>query len=116
VTEALVVFGLVGLLVLFGTMALLLPLEILVLAGVVCIAAGFMLGVPAGTYYHVKLYRALAAHGGVPRGFFWHPTRYHASVPPNEWRNIVPWFAAGAIGFVLILVGCAIVMLGMLRA
>jgi hypothetical protein len=114
--EALVVLGVVGLLVTLGLMAVLLPIETLVLAGAACIVIGFLLGVPAGTYYHVKLYRCLAARGGVPQDFFWHPTRYHEALPRAESRKFMPWFIAGAVGFILILLGCSIVMLGVLRA
>jgi hypothetical protein len=114
--ETLVVFAVVGLLVVLGLMAALLPPETLVLVGVTCIATGFVLGVPAGTYYHVKLYRCLAARGGVPSDFFWHPTRYHDQLPRTESRKFMPWFVAGAVGFMLILLGCSIVMLGVMRA
>jgi hypothetical protein len=114
--EALFVFGIVGLLVALGSMAVLLPLETLVLVGASCVALGFVLGVPAGAYYHVQLYRCLATRGNVPRDFFWRPTRYHAGLSARETRTFMPWFIAGALGFLLILGGCAIVMLGVLRA
>jgi hypothetical protein len=113
--ESLVVLAVVGGLVVLGLMVALLPIEGLLLAGAACMALGLGVGVPAGLYYHVKLYRYLAAHGGVPRGFIWHPTRYHAELSPSELRHITPWFVTGALGFVLILLGCAIVMLGVWR-
>jgi hypothetical protein len=113
--EALVVLGVVAALCLLGVMAVVLPLETLVFVGVVCVATGIALGVPAGAYYHVKLYRYLAANGGVPRGFIWHPTRYHDALPTQTRRGILPWFFAGALGFLLILLGCALVILGVLR-
>jgi hypothetical protein len=113
--EAIVVIGLVGLLVVLGWLGVVLPIETLVLGGVGCVTVGFVLGVPAGVYYHVRLYRCLAARGGVPRGFIWHPTRYHAGLLPEERRNVMPWFVAGAFGFTLILFGCAVFMLGFIR-
>jgi hypothetical protein len=114
--EAALVTAVIGLLVVLGLMAALLPFETLVLAGGCCILLGFALGVPAGTLYHIKLYRWLAANGGVPRGFFWHPTRYHAKLSPDAWRRVLPWFATGAAGFGLIMLGCTIVMLSVWRA
>ena len=114
--EALIVLGVVGLLLGLGLMAVLLPLETLLAIGAAMVALGLLLGLPAGTYYHVRLYRLLEAHGGVPRDFFWHPTRYHSAVPHAESRKFMPWFLAGAAGFVLILLGCAIVMLGVIRS
>jgi hypothetical protein len=113
--ESLVVLAVVVGLVVIGLMVALLPIEGMLIAGVACMALGFGLGVPAGVYYHFKLYRYLAAHGGVPSGFIWHPTRYHADVPPSEMRHITPWFVTGALGFLLIMIGCAIVMLGVWR-
>ncbi|HEY2732496.1 MAG TPA: hypothetical protein VGI70_00850, partial [Polyangiales bacterium] len=110
--ETLVVLGVVGTLIVLGIMVALLSLESLLITGLACVALGFGLGVPAGAYYHFRLYRYLAAHGGVPRGFFWNPARYHANLPAVELRRITPWFVIGALGFLMILFGCAIVMLG----
>jgi hypothetical protein len=113
--EALYVFGLVGLMVVLGAMAVLLPLETLIFAGVACIALGSLVGFPAGLYYHLRLYRCLARRGAVPRSFVWHPTRYHPELSPQERRDVLPWFVAGALGFVLIVFGCATMSLGFLR-
>ena len=115
-TEALIVFFVVSALLVLGIMTVVLPLEMLVVIGTACVATGLLLGVPAGAYYHVRLYRCLAARGEVPRDFFWHPTRYHAAIPPAESRAFMPWFMLGAAGFGLIMLGCSIVMLGVLRA
>jgi hypothetical protein len=114
--EAALVIAVIGFMFVLGLMAVLVPFETLVLAGSCFILLGFLLGVPAGTLYHVKLYRWLAANGGVPRGFFWHPTRYHKQVAPDVWRGILPWFTTGVVGFALIMMGCAIVMLSVWRA
>jgi hypothetical protein len=113
--EAALVFAVVGSLVVLGLMATLLPVESLLLSGACCILLGIVLGVPAGMFYHLKLYRWLAANGGVPRGFIWHPTRYHARLSPDAWKRVMPWFAAGAAGFVLIMLGCVIVALSVWR-
>lgn len=114
-TEALVVLGVVGLLVLLGVLAVVLPLETLVLTGGACIVAGFLVGLPAGAYYHYVLYRCLASRGEVPSGFLWHPTRFHEQLHAQELRRIRPWFLAGALSFGLIMFGCTIFMLGFLR-
>jgi hypothetical protein len=113
--EALWVIGVVALLVALGVMAVVLPLPVLLGVGAACMAAGLVFGVPAGAYYHVKLYRCLAAKGGVPSGFLWHPTRYHAALLPEERRGVMPWFMLGGAGFALIMLGCMIFMLGFLR-
>lgn len=114
--EVAFVVGVLVLLVGFGLAALFLSLAQLLVLGVVCVVAGFCVGVPAGAYYHVKLYRFLATRGPVPREFFFRPTRFHAELEPAEWRAVVPWFAAGGAGFLLIVLGCVIVMLAVLKA
>lgn len=114
-TETIWVFGVLLLLIGLGVLAVSLPLEALVLTGAGLMAAGLLLGVPAGAYYHLKLYRCLADRGRVPDGFLWHPTRYHSALRPEERRRVMPWFVAGGTGFMLIMLGCAIFMLGFLR-
>jgi hypothetical protein len=86
------------------------------IAGGACIAAGFVIGLPAGTLYHLKLYRCLATRGPVPKSFWLRPTSLHQELEPTEWRGIAPWFLIGGAGFALIVLGCVVVMLGLLRA
>jgi hypothetical protein len=114
-TEALVVFGVVIGLVVLGTLAVLVPVEVLAITGGVCIIAGFLIGVPAGVYYHYVLYRCLAARGKVPSDFIWHPTRFHAQLQRDELRRVRPWFLAGALCFGMIILGSTIILLGFLR-
>jgi hypothetical protein len=92
------------------------PLQMLFIVGLSCMLAGFGFGVPAGTYYHVKLYKLLALRGPVPRRFWFSPTRFHDQLEPAEWRTVVPWFAIGGAGFLLIILGCLVVMLAVLKA
>lgn len=113
--ETALVLGVVGILVVLGTLAVSLSLEALVVTGLSCVAAGLVLGLPAGVLYHVLLYRCLQAHGPVPDGFIWHPTRHHHALSAEERRRVLPWFSAGALGFGLIVLGCAIFALGFLR-
>jgi hypothetical protein len=114
-TEALVVFGVVIGLVLLGTLAVLVPVELLAIIGASCIVAGFLLDVPADAYYHYVLYRCLASRGPVPSDFIWHPTRFHAELQRDELRRIRPWFVAGALCFAMIMLGSTIILLGFLR-
>lgn len=114
-TEALVVLAVVIGLVVLGSSALLVSVEVLALTGGACIIAGFLLGVPAGIYYHYVLYRCLAARGEVPSDFIWHPTRFHAQLRSDELRRIRPWFLAGALCFGMIMLGSTIILLGFLR-
>ena len=114
--EALLVFGVVGVLVVLGSAAYVLSLEALLIAGASCVAVGFAIGLPAGALYHLKLYRCVALRGPVPRSFWLRPTSMHPDLDAAEWRDIAPWFVLGGTGFALIVLGCVIVMLGLLRA
>jgi hypothetical protein len=113
--ETLIVFGVVGLLVLLGAMAISLQLDVLLIVAGTCVAIGCVLGLPAGVLYHLTLYRCLIKRGAVTRDFVWHPTRYHALLRADEARRVMPWFALGAFGFGLIILGSLIFMLGFLR-
>lgn len=114
-TEALFVLGVVIGLVLLGTFAVVVPVEAIAMTGAACILAGFLIGVPAGVYYHYALYRCLAGRGKVPSDFIWHPTRFHAQLHDEELRRIKPWFLAGALSFGVIMLGSTIIVLGFLR-
>lgn len=114
--EALVVLVVVATLVLLGLAAFILTLEALLLTGAACILAGFLVGIPAGTLYHVRLYQRLALRGPVPRAFWLRPTSLHSQLEAAEWQKIKPWFLAGGSGFALIVLGCLVVMLGLMRA
>lgn len=113
--ESLWVIGVVGVVIAVGVIAAAMPLHWILVTGLCCMGAGFIFGVPAGAYYHVKLYRCLAAKGTVPSGFLWHPARYHGLLLPSERRLVMPWFVIGGAGFGLIMLGCVIFMLGFLR-
>jgi hypothetical protein len=113
--EALMVACVVCLLVLLGTLATTLTLQALVITGLSFMAGGLVIGVPAGAWYHVALYRCLLARGEIPAGFIWNPTRFHAVLTAEERRRVLPWFTAGALGFGLIMLGCTIFALGFLR-
>ena len=88
--------------------------QLLFVCGAGAVALGLAAGIPAGIAYHLALRRALAAHGNVPRRWWWHPTRLHGSLPAARLRPVMPWFRAGAAGFVLALGGCALVLAAVL--
>ena len=113
--EALMVTAVVCVLVLLGTLAATLTLQALVITGLGLMAGGLVIGLPAGAWYHVALYRCLLARGEVPAGFIWQPTRYHAALTAEERRRVLPWFTAGALGFGLIILGCTIFAVGFMQ-
>jgi hypothetical protein len=87
--ETLIVVVLVVTLVLGGTAALLLSWHTIALAGVACVAAGALLGVPAGVYYHVKLHRVLAPRGILSERWWVSPATIATSRAPSALRYCV---------------------------
>jgi len=107
-TELLVVVGAVaGLLALRYANESIDPEALLRWSGAL-IAGGMAVGLPASGVYHALLARALARAGGVPRGWWLHPARHHAGLPPEERRRILPWFRVGAAGFLVVSAGAAL--------
>lgn len=73
--------------------------------GLWILAGGLLIGIPAGVWYHVVLYRALKRRMTLPAGWWRRPVELHAKLTPLEFKPVRPWFVAGAAGFVLCCVG-----------
>ena len=112
--ESVVVLGLLFLLAGAGWAAVLLDWQTITVGGLMLALVGFALGVPTGFYYHVQLYRTLAPRGVLPKGWYWHPMRYHEHLQRHERARVLSWSYAGGVGFVLILIGCAGTVFGLL--
>ncbi len=81
------------------------PWETLYYGGIWVTLAGFVVGVPTGFVYHVRLFRVLAPRGELPRGWFWRPIRFNARLQPEERGGVMVWCYLGAIGFAVICAG-----------
>jgi hypothetical protein len=66
---------------------------------------GLVMGVPTGFWYHVILYRTLAARMPLPRKWWVSPADLHRHLTNAERRRIKPWYRIGGVGFVLSVVG-----------
>lgn len=75
------------------------------------LAAGMLLGVPAGFVYHVQLRRRLLARGLLRPRWWWSPVREHVRLPDEDLSRVLPWFYAGGAGFLLTAVGCVLGLL-----
>lgn len=108
VLGSLTVIGSVGLLTVVVTPPLMVEFGIWVLA------AGLLMGIPAGWWYHVILYRTLAARMSLPSQWWRKPVDLHPLLTLSEYRRMRPWFVAGAVGFVLCVIGGVAAIAGML--
>jgi len=88
--------------------------RLLYVSGAGAVALGLAAGIPAGILYHVKLFRALASLGTIDPRWWWHPTRLHGSLPAAGRCAVMPWFRAGAAGFLLAMAGCALILAAVL--
>lgn len=101
----------------FGALAALwtlAPITLLV-AGAWTTAAGLALGIPTGLIYHVALRRSLLACARLPERWWLDPTSLHGLVPRADRARVLGWCYAGAAGFGVTIVGCALVALAAWR-
>ena len=98
---------------LLGALALMVasltPMTLLWCAGAV-MGLGIALGVPGGLIYHVLLRRELLRLEALVPGWIWRPTAFHRELDASGADRIRPWFFLGGIGFLLIVLGGALLM------
>jgi hypothetical protein len=106
---ALLLGGLVAVPALFAAV----PWDVTFGLGVGLVALGMAIGVPAGALYHLQLFRAVR-----PTNARWwlHPTGLHDRLSDGSRGGVMRWFRIGAVGFVIAIVGCAMVAVGALRS
>jgi hypothetical protein len=92
------------------------PWDWLIGGGTLVTGLGLLLGVPTGVWYHVRLYRALRARGVVASLWWLSPGKHHGFLSKEELRPVMRPFYAGAVGFVLAVLGCVLFGYGALRA
>lgn len=110
--EALLVLGAVLALAALGLLGPLVPTAWWLAGGVACTAFGLALGVPTGFWYHVRLRACLRARGELPPRWWLRPVALHGRLRAAERPEVLRWFFAGGVGFVLTLAGCGLVVLG----
>jgi len=81
------------------------PWETLYYNGIWLVAAGFLVGVPTGFIYHVRLYRVLAPRGELPPRWYWKPLRFNVCLRREERPGVMVWCYVGGLGFLVICVG-----------
>jgi hypothetical protein len=81
------------------------PWETLYYVGIWVTVAGFVVGVPTGFVYHVRLYQVLHPRGELPRGWFWRPLRFNSRLRREERSGVMAWCYIGGSGFAIICLG-----------
>lgn len=107
-----IVAGLIGGLLALPALVTWLPWEATFGLGLALVALGMAIGVPAGALYHVRLYRLVR-----PSGTWWlNPTALHPQLADAERPRVMGAFKVGAAGFIIAIIGCALVAVGALRS
>jgi hypothetical protein len=112
--ELLLVLASVVGLVVIGIITLVITPQIMIELGLWVLAAGLLVGIPTGFWYHVVLYRQLAGRITLPSRWWRAPVELHPLLTSSEFRRVRPWFVAGAVGFVLCCVGGVAAIAGLL--
>lgn len=92
------------------------PWETLYYNGIWVTGAGFIVGVPTGFVYHVRLYRTLNPRGELPRGWYWRPLRFNARLRKGERSGVMSWCYVGGLGFAVICMGLLMMAAGVSMA
>ena len=90
----------------------LVPWTSLLVVGAVTAAAGLAFGVATGLWYHVALARALSPLKALTPRWWLRPVPLHARLDADGRQRVLPWFYAGAAGFVVTVAGMALIALG----
>src|SRR4051794_13716803 len=81
-------------------------------AGLFLIALGMAIGVPAGAYYHYRLWRVLR-----PGGWWWlNPIPLNRQLEPADRPGVLLWMRIGAAMFGVIGFGIALTVIALVRA
>jgi hypothetical protein len=91
-------------------------IELQVVLGTIAALVGLVGGGGAGIVYHLVLREALLPSKRGTRGWLWSPVSRHADLDEPARRRVLPWFRAGAAGFLLCIAGIGMVGVAAIRA
>jgi len=103
-----------GSLAILGGMAwlvLALPPVTVLWVALATLSCGALLGLPFGLLYHLRLREELRRAGDLPRRWYVHPTQFHERLSDAALARVWPSFRLGALGFGLMMLGCALATL-----
>ncbi len=87
---------------------------VVLMVGGAMATVGLTVGLVVGISYHLALYRALAPMGVLGSSWWWRPTSYNAHLPSANRPAVMSWFYAGVMSMVVAMVGCALILTGIL--
>lgn len=90
----------------------LVPGDVLVVTGQSLMLTSAAIGLPLELLYFGLLAWALHVSGGAPKGWYWRSFAHHHRLSPAQRWLVLPPFYIGALAFVGIAFGIAIVLLG----
>ena len=109
--ELLWVIGLLALVSAWAAVRLV-PGFVIVFAGQTLMLGSAAVGIPLELVYFALLAWALHANGEVPKGWYWRSFAHHHLLTRQQRLWVLPPFYAGALAFLGIGLGIAIVVLG----
>lgn len=109
--ELLWVLGLLAVIGAYATIGLVSG-DVLVMVGQYIMLGSAALGLPLELLYFGLLAWALHANGGAPKGWYWRSFAHHHLLTRQQRFIVLPPFYAGALAFLGIALGIAIVLLG----
>ena len=86
----------------------------LLAVGAVCIVVGLVFGLPVALYYHVRLFRGLHGLGASTDRWWVDPRPLQKVLPESEQRLLTRIFWVGGAGFLVSIVGCIVLAMGVL--
>ena len=107
----------IGVLALLGGLAALALVDttLLIVSGTLVVLFGFLMGVPTGVMYHVRLYQALKPRDALDKKWIWGPIAHNDRLTDEEKSRVLPWCYAGAVGFGFIILGFIVAAAGIVR-
>ncbi len=93
----------------------LVPVGTLLLVGSITFGVGFLVGVPTGIVYHVRLYQCLKPRDQLDKNWIWHPLQLHDRLLETERKSVLAWGVAGGVGFLVLVIGMVVFAAGIIR-
>ena len=103
----------ITLLLLLMALVLTLPPDTVMLGGRDVMLAAGLTGIPIEVVYFAALGVALARRSVLPAGWYWRSFDHHHLLLGRERWIVLPWFYAGAVAFVICMLGIVVAGTGL---